>query len=182
MEVKREEIIETVVREIQADFKTKVEGDGFSEYTVGIHDFTFHTYMTNKELEDSVHCAIDILEECKNCVFFIENKESVIKEIEDLVKEEKSEQTSEGVMRHFLHMMELYDRLTTDKLKTLVDETETTRRVGGAYKMLVSHPEFAGSIVSVIGMLLGQKELDEELYIFTIYFITRYIMKINSTN
>lgn len=61
----------------------------------------------------------------------------------------------------------------------LIAQIDTTRRVGGAYAILISNPGLIGAICAVYEQLVDRFD-DDEMYDLSGYFLLRAIMKMNS--
>lgn len=161
-----QEWYECVVRDYR---KEMVESD-FYKYEVIIQNIKFITYMTEDELKLSAGFAVDLLEELKNI-----NNNGINRKVYEQIMREKEQEEETNIFR----VIGIWNKISTDGMTKLVAKIDMTRRVGGAYAMLLANPGLISAICAVYEQLVDQFE-DEEMYDLSGYFLLRAIMKMNS--
>lgn len=157
---------ECVVEEFR---KEMVEKDCY-KYEVVLQDIKFITYMTNEELKLSAEFATALLEELKNI-----NNSGMNRQMYEQIMRETGQEEEFNLFR----IIELWNRIETEKLSKLIAEIDVLRRVGRAYAIILANPGLISAICAVYEQLVDRFE-DEEMYGLSGYFLLRAIMKMHS--
>ena len=169
-EEKRNELDKELREHIVKFFQTEEEKDGYYKYEVELQDIRFFTYMSDKELEKSSQLAIDLLEELKE----INNGGMVESEYREKVQEIEENEENEA-----LRILKTWDVLCSDKMRKIIAEIAYTRRVGGAYAMLISIPMLKNAYSAVYDRIVDAFD-NEEWYWHSAFFLLRAIMMMHS--
>ena len=167
---KRKETEEAIYEAVVEQFRQDKTEEGSFKYKVLLQNIKFITIMSCEELRVSAKLVIDVLEELKE----INNSGVDRTVLEQMVAEAKTEEAS-----HVRCTMEIWNRMVTDRLKELVAEIDSVRRVDGIWAVLFANPGLISAIYAVFDRLVDCFE-DEELYITCGFFLLRAIMRINS--
>ena len=156
--------------------RTREQKGEFYEFIVTIEDVRFRTYLSDQELREAITCSIDLLEELKainngglDSVHFDKLKEEKRKEMEELDEEECDIYLG----------LEVVNSMYTEKIREIKVRIARICRVGGAWYALICSP-LMDNIIYVIYEQMVDRFDDEKLYIESVYFILRGVMKIRS--
>ena len=152
------------------DFRKEMVENGFYKYEVVLQNIRFITYMTDDELRLSAGYAVDLLEELKNI-----NNNGINRKLYELILEEIEQEEALNVLR----VIKTWNRISTEELAKLIAKIDRTRRVGGAYAMILANPVLISAVCALYEQLVVRFE-DEEMYNLSGYFLLRAIMKMNS--
>lgn len=148
--------------------KETVIGEAF-EFVFDIYDSQYKTYMSYADMKISVGLTIDIIEELKN----INNKGLVKKEFCKILDD------IDKMSNESMRLMEMWNRIATDTLNRLIYELDCVRRVGGAWAFFIANLEVHSAILAIYNSIVDSFD-DEELYIQSVFFLLKYVMKMRS--
>ena len=171
----RQELEDAFLKKIKTDFPPEEVDDGYSVYEVKIQKIKFRTFMNDEELSRSIGYAIDIIEELKS----INNNglnETRLRELEEI---HKSSFKDDKELSYMLLPISVYNEFSTQELELILHKIANMRKVGGAYWMLLCRPGLISAIYSVYDRIIDNFD-DEDIYIQSIYFLFRAIMKVRS--
>lgn len=175
----REILEEALVTAVKEQFQKVQKENEYFQYDVELQSIKFRTYMTHEQLKQAASYTVDILEEMKeinnsgvNRAKFEEIKESVPKKFENNYE----------MLRQVCHAVEVMKKISTETLDRLVDEIAELRNVGGAYWMLMSHPNFKQALFAIYDVIVERFEEKEERnwYDISAFFLMRAIMRVRS--
>lgn len=175
-ETYKKEIKDALLARFKKEFKSTEVDDGYSLYEVDIQHLHFRTFMNDEELSLSMDYAFEILEELKNINNYGTSKGKLV-ELEKIHRETYKPDDEE-----FSEMMlpvSVYNKFATKDLEMTLIGVANLRRVGGAYWMLLSRPGLVSAIFAVFDRIIDNFDNDE-LYIQSIYFLFRAILKVRS--
>lgn len=166
----RDELEKSLQLAVVEQFRQEAVKEGFYKYEVQLQDLRFITYMSNKELEQSIKLTIDLLEEMKVINNEGMDEKTFRKKVKDI-----EEQCEDEFMQHLY----IWDILCSEEVAKIICEIDVVRRVGGAYAMLISNPGLKSAIYVVYEVLVDRFD-DENLYCQCAYFMLRAIMRMHS--
>ena len=171
----RQELKDAFLKKIKTDFPQEEVDDGYSMYEVEIQKIKFRTFMNDEELSRSIDYAIDILEELKS----INNNGLSEERLRELEENHKNSFKDDEELSYMLLPISVYNEFSTQELELILHKVANMRRVGGAYWMLLSRPGLISAIYAVYDRIVDNFD-DENIYIQSIYFLLRAIMKVRS--
>ena len=167
---KRMEMEQELYNAVLTEFRREEVQTNIYKYEVVIQDLNFVTCMTDEEVRLSAGYTIDLLEELK----VINNNGIDRQTLEQLVKEMEEKEQNE-----VLQTIGIWNKISTNRMAELFAKIDILRRVGGAWAMLIANPGLIRAVYVVFEQLVDQFE-NEELYLFSGYFLLRAIMKMHS--
>ena len=168
----REELEKELCRKLKYDFQGDEIDSGIFSYEVEIQNIKFRTFLSHNELLYCVHMAISLLEELKK----INNNgisKTKLEEIETTLKNNSDNNVD------ILLPLRVMNEISTSELESILLDIAYERRVGGAVWMLLARPGLISAIYSVFDKIVDNFD-DEELYILSVYFLSRAVMKVRS--
>lgn len=171
-EKEHSEIEEILVEAINDKFRKEELSENYFKYIVELQSNKFVTEMSVDEVEESAKLTVDILEELKN----INNSGINRAELEKIEKEKERKDDDGGDV---MQVLEIWNRISTEHLASLMHELDRVRRVGGAWAMLIANPCLISAIYAVYDRLVDSFD-DENLYLQSAYFLMRAVMKMHS--
>lgn len=150
--------------------KTKIS-DEYYQYEVILQKRKFITDMTDKELKDTVHLAIDLMEELKD----INNNGLNEERFEDYLKEVSADS---GKGWELMQVLKMWEFLATEQMKEIIAEVDKAQRVGGAWAMLIANPQLHSAILSVYKIIVDNFD-DQKLYYHSTEFLIRAMMNMH---
>ena len=150
--------------------KTKIS-DVFYQYKVILQNRKFLTDMTDQELKDTVHLAIDLMEELKD----INNNGLNEEKFETYLKEVGADS---GKGWELMQVLNIWQIFATEQLKEIITEVDKAQRVGGAWALLIANPKLKSAILSVYQIIVDNFD-DSKLYYHSADFLTRAIMNMH---
>ena len=150
--------------------KTKIS-NGYYQYEVILQKRKFLTDMTDQELKDTVHLAIDLMEELKE----INNSGLSKEKFENHLKEVGADS---GKGWELMQVLNIWQIFATEQMKEIIVEVDKAQRVGGAWAMLLANPELESAILSVYKIIVDNFD-DLKLYYHSTDFLIRAIMNMH---
>lgn len=150
--------------------KTKIS-DEYYQYEVILQKRKFLTDMTNQELKDTVHLAIDVMEELKEINNDGLNKEKFANHLKEVGADS-------GKGWELMQVLKMWQFLATEQMQEIIAEVDKAQRVGGAWAMLLANPELESAILSVYKIIVDNFD-DLKLYYHSTDFLIRAIMNMH---
>lgn len=150
--------------------KTKIS-NGYYQYEVILQKRKFLTDMTDQELKDTVHLAIDLMEELKE----INNNGLSKEKFENHLKEVGADS---GKGWELMQVLNIWQIFATEQIKEIIVEVDKAQRVGGAWAMLLANPELESAILSVYKIIVDNFG-DQKLYYHSTEFLIRAMMNMH---
>lgn len=150
--------------------KAKIS-DGYYQYKVILQNREFLTDMTDHELRDTVHLAVDVMEELKD----INNNGLNEEKFETYLKEVGADS---GKGWELMQVLKMWQFLATEQIQKIIVEVDKAQRVGGAWAMLIANPQLHSAILSVYKIIVDNFD-DQKLYYHSTEFLIRAMMNMH---
>lgn len=169
--VERERLEKLLYKEIIGEYRETKISDEYYQYKVILQNKKFMTDLTDQELKDTVHLAIDLMEELKE----INNNGLNKEKFETYLK---GVGTDSGKRWEVMQVLEMWKFLATEQMKEIIAEVDKAQRVGGAWAMLIANPQLKSAILSVYQIIVDDFE-DSKLYYQSADFLVRAMMNMH---
>lgn len=177
-EKEKAELKELLLRNIDGQFQVEryeESGINWTKYKVTLQNIVFETDYTDDEMEQIADIAVDLLEEMKQI-----NNSGVGQEKYIELHEKSGYAGEDSFLAKISSMLQFFKASMTDEFAEILEVRVTkTCRVGGAYWMLLARPELLSAIDAVYEKIADHFD-DEELYLNSLYFLFRSIMRVHS--
>lgn len=150
--------------------KTKIS-DEYYLYEVILQKRKFITDMTDQELKDTVHLAIDLMEELKD----INNNGLNEEKFEENLKKVGADS---GKGWELMQVLNIWQIFATEQIQKIIVEVDKAQRVGGAWAMLIANSQLKSAILSVYKIIVDNFD-DSKLYYHSTDFLIRAMMNMH---
>ena len=166
----KKQLQEALIKKIHSDFQVENVGLGLKRYTGYFQNTVFTVELYDDELARIPALAMEIIEELENV-----NQSGVDAAYVAKLKEEVH---GEYPALHDSWCIPYWNKLSNLRLKELISEADELCRVGGSYAFLVANPVLISTICAIYDRLVDNFD-DLEIYIRSLYFLTRGLMKMH---
>lgn len=168
----RERLEKLLYKEIIGEYRETKISDEYYQYKVILQNKKFMTDLTNQELKDTVHLAIDLMEELKD----INNNGLNEEKFEENLKKVGADS---GKGWELMQVLNIWQIFATEQIKKMIVEVDKAQRVGGAWAMLIANPQLKSAILSVYKIIVDNFD-DSKLYYHSTDFLIRAMMNMHS--
>lgn len=168
----REQLEKLLYESTVGEYRKAKISDGYYQYKVILQKRKFLTDMTDQELKDTVHLAIDLMEELKEI-----NNNGLSKE--KFEKDLKEVGADSGKGWELMQVLKMWQFLATEQMKEIIAEVDKAQRVGGAWAMLIANPQLHSAVLSVYKIIVGAFD-NQKLYYHSADFLIRAMMNMHS--
>lgn len=167
----RERLEKLLYKEIIMEYRETKISDEYYQYKVILQNKKFLTNLTNQELKDTVHLAIDLMEELKEINNSGLNKER----FEDYLKEVGADS---GKGWELMQVLNIWQFLATEQMKEIIAEVDKAQRVEGAWALLIANPQLHSAVLSVYKIIVDAFD-NQKLYYHSADFLVRAMMNMH---
>ena len=154
----REQLEKLLYESTVGEYRKAKISDGYYQYKVILQKRKFLTDMTDQELKDTVHLAIDLMEKF----------EKGLKEVG----------VDSGKRWELMQVLNIWQIFATEQIQKIIVEVDKAQRVGGAWAMLIANPQLKSAILSVYQIIVDNFD-DLKLYYHSTDFLIRAIMNMH---
>ena len=170
-DAERERVEKLLYKSIIEEYQKNKISEEYYQYEVILQKRTFITDMTDQELKDTVHLAVDVMEELKEI-----NNDGLYKE--KFANHLKEVGADSGKGWELMQVLKIWQIFLTEQMKKIIAEIDKTQRVGGAWAMLLANPELESAILSVYKIIVDNFD-NPKLYYHSADFLIRAIMNMH---
>ena len=167
----RERLEKLLYKSIIEEYRKNKISEGYYQYEVVLQKTKFLTDLSDQELKDTVHLAIDLMEELKNI-----NNNGLSKE--KFEKNLKEVGVDSGKRWELMQVLNIWQIFATEQIQKIIVEVDKAQRVGGAWAMLIANPKLKSAILSVYQIIVDDFD-DPKLYYQSTDFLTRAMMNMH---
>lgn len=167
----REQLEKLLYESTVGEYRKAKISDGYYQYKVILQKRKFLTDMTDQELKDTVHLAIDLMEELKEI-----NNSGLSKE--KFEKGLKEVGVDSGKRWELMQVLNIWQIFATEQIQKIIVEVDKAQRVGGAWAMLIANPQLKSAILSVYQIIVDDFG-DQKLYYHGTEFLIRAMMNMH---
>lgn len=167
----RERLEKLLYKEIIMEYRETKISDEYYQYKVILQNKKFLTNLTNQELKDTVHLAIDLMEELKE----INNSGLNEERFEDYLKEVGADS---GKGWELMQVLNIWQFLATEQMKEIIAEVDKAQRVEGAWALLIANPQLHSAVLSVYKIIVDAFD-NQKLYYHSADFLVRAMMNMH---